>query len=58
MKILQIQPNIAELSETFVEAHSALLPADHVLHGYPPQIAGSLVLDRRRMSGVAALERY
>ena len=58
MKILQIQPNAADLSETFVEAHAALLPADWVLHGYPPQIAGRPVLDRSGVSGAAALARH
>ena len=58
MKILQVQAYLARPSETFVRTHADLLPADWVLHGYPPRIEQRLVLDRSSLRGIAALARH
>ncbi|MQA28888.1 MAG: glycosyltransferase [Luteitalea sp.] len=39
-----VQPNVAALSETFIQAHADRLPATiHVVHGYPPRVGTQLI---------------
>ena len=58
MKILQVQPNAGEPSETFIRAHTTELPVDWVLHGYPPRFERRPVLDRSSLRGAATLARH
>jgi colanic acid/amylovoran biosynthesis glycosyltransferase len=53
-----VQPNAATVSETFIQAHAAHLPAQvTVVHGDPPRIGGRALLDPSWVARIARKAR-